>query len=150
MRFLRKEQSENDITENDAIELIHRFEPSVDSSSVLPTRMSMYGFSNMLLSEYGDIFNRRHRKVINKLFCCFIKAIAFGIYCDRLRQNCIVISEGEGGLCQSVLLFNSTSCISSKHIFQYVMSLFISGAYGHDSTPFRVLHCIVAQHIPYK
>lgn len=63
LRFLIKEQSEHDLSEKDAIELISRFEPSVDASSAAPTKMTVYGFSNMLLSEQGDIFDKKQREV---------------------------------------------------------------------------------------
>ena len=60
-RFFRVDQGEPDMDVESAIALIQKYEP--DSERRSANEMTIYGFTNMLLSQVGDIFKEQHKQV---------------------------------------------------------------------------------------
>ncbi|CAK8673512.1 unnamed protein product [Clavelina lepadiformis] len=62
VRFLQNDQGMNDVTNKMALELIDKFEPDEEFQS--KKVMSIYGFTYLLMSPVGDVFNHKHRQVV--------------------------------------------------------------------------------------
>ena len=80
-RFFRTEQADNDVTIDKAKELIEKYEP--DEECRRAHEMSIYGFTYMLVSPHGDIFNIKHRKVYFILTFILISLLTLSHFLTR-------------------------------------------------------------------